>query len=211
MLGHFLLQARRFAEAEEAFRQTIAIRDRVAPSLARTTYGLLKPQAQFHLGQVLEARQRPAEAEAAYGQAVMLAEPLAAQFPDVPAYRQALVGYSLQLAKRLARNGKSEQAAPYSRQALDLSEHLLAAPIPEGPREREEVISALNSLSSYLRDAGELRGAERAARKLLQIARQTSEASPADPAAQHKLAQVLVKLGTVLRGDRRLSRGNRPL
>jgi serine/threonine protein kinase len=196
MLGVLWAHGKRFAQAEGALGQAISIFEKA--SLAQSPYRFLRPQTQYHLARALKAQRRTEAAETAYRQAVAAAEQVVSQFPDIWFYRQSLYAYYVELAALMKQAGRPEEAAPCGRAALELNEKLLTAEVPDDPRARIEAISALRDLTVILRDSGELKGAERACRKLLEVQKKLAAESPADPGDRHGLAQAHLGLGTVL-------------
>jgi serine/threonine protein kinase len=201
-LGHSEAGAKRFSQAEDAFRQAIAIFDKASTPLNRTTYRFLSAEAQCDLGGVLKAQGRVAEAEAAYRQAVAAGERSVAQWPDIPDYSLRLTRYYSELSRVLAQSGRIEEAATFTRARLDLFEKVLPD-LTAGTQSREQAIAVLSDWGRSLRDAGELKDAERALRQALEAARRLAEQSPTEPSPQRILAQSHAVTGTILLRARR--------
>jgi tetratricopeptide (TPR) repeat protein len=197
MLGQLLANVYRWPQAEAAFRQTLAIVAEAPESLSRTHYRFLTPGAQYHLALVLQAQQRTEEAEAAYRQAVTSGERNMAQWPDFPSYGRELAVYYLGLAQFLARRDRSEDAAAFKRSGLELAEKVLPD-LTDDTQPRYQVIAELTDYSRRLRDAGELKAAERVLGKALELAKKLAAESPAEPRYQHQLAVTYGTLGTIL-------------
>ena len=131
-----------------------------------------------NLATLLKGTARPAEAEAAYRQAIELAEKLIRESPGVPYLRADLIRNLGNFGNFLQEVGRREEAEATLRRAIDLSERLVAD-FPEVPEYRVACL-ALNeyNLADLLRNNGRVPKAEAAYRRALEVL----DAAPA-PAA----------------------------
>ncbi len=197
LLGKTLVRLGRLPQAVDAFRKAISMYEQAAPRLDRTGYRSSLPLALHDLGLTLAAQGRTDEAEATHRRAVSLGEKLTVQFPDIPAYRDALASYYLALTTFLGRNGRREEAVTVGRRMLELTERI-AAEYGEEKHPKDRSVIALLDLAGNLRDANELRGAELAGRKALGLAKKLAADSPGEASYQVRLAQTYAGLGSVL-------------
>jgi tetratricopeptide (TPR) repeat protein len=90
-LGNLLSAIGRPKEAEEAYREALAIRKQLAAEFPnRPDYRHELARNHNNLGNLLSAIGRPKEAEEAYREALAIRKQLAADFPNRPDYRQDL-------------------------------------------------------------------------------------------------------------------------
>jgi tetratricopeptide (TPR) repeat protein len=121
------------AEAEAAYRQALALQERLTADFpAVPAYRLELASSYNSLGVLLRDLRKWAAAESACRQALALRERLAADFPAMPLYRQELASSHNNLGMLLAALGKRAEAEAAYRQALALRERL-AAEFPTVP------------------------------------------------------------------------------
>ena len=117
------------AEAEDAYRQALALLDGAADAAARSDRGKIYAL----LSEVQAERGRPEQAEQSARSGLAERERLAAEFPDDPRYRRGVAeGYN-DLGSRLAELHQDEKAEQAPRQASKMWEEL----VEEVPAARE--------------------------------------------------------------------------
>lgn len=126
-LGILMLDQRKWAESEAAYRQALTINAKLAvdfpaiPSYRREMAG-----NHNNLGVVLEKQGKPAEAEAACRQSLAINEKLANDFPTMPEYSDELATSLNNMADLLDDQGKHVEAEAAHRRALGIHEKLAA-------------------------------------------------------------------------------------
>jgi eukaryotic-like serine/threonine-protein kinase len=125
-LGTVRNGAGRFTDAEEAFRKSLAIKEKLVdtfPSILQYRQDLA---ASFNnLGTVLESLNRRDEAPAAYQKSIQLYEKLAADSPAASAYVVALAGTCTNLGRLMADQGQLEQSLPILTRSVEILEGAL--------------------------------------------------------------------------------------
>jgi tetratricopeptide (TPR) repeat protein len=118
-LGNLLRQAGRTDEAAQAYRQAVALLEKLAagPS-AGADYRLFLARSHINLALLLEENSRPQEAEQAYRQALALYEKLAAKSPDRLQCGNELALCLRNLGHLLRQTGRPDAAAQACRQAV---------------------------------------------------------------------------------------------
>ena len=118
-------------EAEQHYRQAVAIREKLAADFpAVPKYRQELASSHNNLGHLLAGLGKGPEAEQSHRQAVAIGESLAADFPAVPQYRQELAKSHNGLGLLLADLGKGPEAEQTHRQALAIGERLAASSPP---------------------------------------------------------------------------------
>jgi tetratricopeptide (TPR) repeat protein len=141
------------------------------------------------------------EAEAAYRQALALQEPLVAEFPAVPEYRDQLVRCHNNLAVLLATLGKRPEAEAEYRKTLTLQAQL-AADFLTVPEYRQSLAMLYNNLGILLLELGKRSEAETAHRQALGLLEQLAADFHTLPDHRQELANTHNNLGNLLK-DRR--------
>ncbi len=113
-LGILYRQEHRLTDAEQAYREALAVKQKLAdtfPSVPR--YRRQLAGSFSNLGVLLSDLQRPEDAQTAYQKAIGLYERLAADFPAAPVYTIALAGTYTNMGRLLGDGGKLEQSLPW--------------------------------------------------------------------------------------------------
>jgi serine/threonine protein kinase/Tfp pilus assembly protein PilF len=125
-LGTTRIDAGRFADAEQAFRQALAIKEKLAatfPSIPKYRQDLA---ASFNnLGTVLASLKRLDDAQAAYHKAIQLYERLAADSPAGTPYAVELAGTYANLGRLMGDQGQLEQSLPWLTKGVEILEGAL--------------------------------------------------------------------------------------
>jgi serine/threonine protein kinase len=111
----------RLPDAEKAFREALAVRQKLAdtfPSVPR--YRRQLAGSFSNLGLLLSDLRRPEDAQAAYQKAIDLYERLAADFPAAPVYAISLAGTYSNLGRLLGDRGQLEQSLPWLTKSVDI-------------------------------------------------------------------------------------------
>jgi tetratricopeptide (TPR) repeat protein len=145
---------------------------------------------------------KPAEAEAAYRQAIALQSELADAFPDRPVYRQDLALSLNSLALILEEIGRPAEAEQAVRRALPLWEQL-TADFPAEQRYREGLARSRNTLGTVLAATDRPREAEQAFRQAVGGFEELAARPPAVPGYRRQLGQCLSNLGSLLAAQER--------
>jgi serine/threonine protein kinase/tetratricopeptide (TPR) repeat protein len=126
-LNRQLQRGKRFAEAEKACRQAIAVNEKLVHDFPlRDDYQLTLANSYNPLASLLESLRRDADAEKAYRQAIAVNEKLVHDFPLEHDYRLTLVRRYKSLASLLERLRRDADADQARRRAFDLLEQLPA-------------------------------------------------------------------------------------
>jgi serine/threonine protein kinase len=184
--------------AEEAYRQAIAVYEKVGGQLDRFTYRGNFANYQAGLAGVLAATGRGGEAEKAWRAAVELMERQVMLFPDYPGWRIQLGHNQIGLAAALARAGKVEEAAALRRAAGQLFRQLW------DERADDWSGSFHASMAMGLREVGDFPAAEKAYRQRLRLVEARLADAPGEPALRKELIVARENLGTLLQRARRL-------
>src|SRR5262249_12016136 len=134
-----------------------------------------------------QAGQLP-EAERAYRQALPLCERLAADFPNVPEFRQQLAATQQNLGMLLFTEGRLKEAEEACRSTVTLLDQL-ANEFPKRPEVHSAHMRAWRQLGVVLRQTAPPGAAERAFRQALDHAEQGAVAFPGRPEFQLLAAQ----------------------
>jgi tetratricopeptide (TPR) repeat protein len=125
-LGILLGGLGRPAEAEAAFRQGIAIQEKLAVDFPRVPdYRQALAKGQLSLGTLLLGQGKCAEAEAVLGQALSIQDKLAAEFPNVPENRVLLGGIQGSFGNLKKRNQQPELALPWYARGIETLDGML--------------------------------------------------------------------------------------
>jgi tetratricopeptide (TPR) repeat protein len=134
---------------------------------------------------------------AGYREASVLWGELAAAFPDVSWYRQALARSHNNRGTLLRELGKLAEAEDGYRQALGIQEKL-AAEVPDAPQYRNDLARSHENLGILLRELGKRAEAEDAYRQALSIQEKLAADVPAMPQYRWELARSHNSLGILL-------------
>jgi eukaryotic-like serine/threonine-protein kinase len=122
---------------------------------------------------------------------------LAAEFPDVPEYRQGLATNHNNLGNVLAGLGKRPEAEEQYRKGLSIQEKL-AADFPAVPTHRQDLAMSHNNLGFLLAGLGKRPEAEEQYRKALSIQEKLAADFPTVPEYRQDLAKCHNNLGILL-------------
>jgi tetratricopeptide (TPR) repeat protein len=148
-LGALLDDQRKFAEAEAAHRQAIALLEKLVDEFpAVPGYRDLLARSHAALGVAFGSQGKQREEEASYRAALAIQEQLAADSPAVPDYRNDLASTYSNLGSALLREGKQE-AEIVLRQGLAIAEKLVAE-FPTVPEYRDLLGSIQSSLGGAI-------------------------------------------------------------
>ena len=137
------------------------------------------------------------QASADYRQALIIFQTLAAEHPDVPAYRQQQARCHHGLASMLFDLGKQQEAETEQRQALALQRPLAAA-FPDDPAYRSDLAASHHMLGFMLKAAGNAREAETEYDRAIALREALATEFPTIARYRTDLADSHTSLGTVL-------------
>ncbi len=201
-LGNLLWETHRATEAEAAYREALALQRVLAADFpSRPDFRFELAQSHHNLGDLFQASSRPREAEASYREALERLRPLATEPSARPDFRNELAATLGDLG-RLLRDDKDLLGA---RRVLEeaLAHHQAALrALPENPVFRSAYRRNRALLADTLLRMTEHAGAATAAAELL-------EASGATPGDAFAAGKALARCAAQVRGDSRLSEGQR--
>jgi tetratricopeptide (TPR) repeat protein len=122
-LGTMHNGANHLAEAEQAFREALAIKEKLAdtfPSIPQYRYELAASLS--NLGAVLTSVNRDDEGKTAYQKAIALYERLAADFPADTRYLVTLAGTYSNMGRLIGDQGRLEPALSWTTKAIEILE-----------------------------------------------------------------------------------------
>jgi serine/threonine protein kinase/Flp pilus assembly protein TadD len=195
-LGSLLFQIGRTREAEGLFRRALKLLDNPAVESAGPASRAQLVNTLHTLGGLLAATGRPADAEKAYRQAIVIGAKLAAGFPAMLSYRHDLALSQDRLGRVLRDTKRPQEAEKALNQARILLEKL-AADFATQPRLRESLAAVHHELG-ILWDAAQPRKAEQAYRQALALQRQLADDLPKVPDFRGSLAVTYHNLGILL-------------
>ena len=195
-LGNLLRATNRLPEAEERYREALAIRRR----LAEANPAAYEPDLAMscnNLGVLLSDTNRLPEAEERYREALAIYRRLAEANPA--AYEPDLAASCNNLGNLLSDTKRMPEAEACYREALAIYRRLAEA----NPEAYEpDMAMSCNNLGVLLRDTNRMQEAEKFHREALAIYRRLAEANPA--AYEPDLAASCNNLGNLLRATNRL-------
>jgi serine/threonine protein kinase/Flp pilus assembly protein TadD len=164
-------------KTENAFlRQVLASYEAITQELGETAEArFLRARGYYKVARLRNLLGEPDEA--GWRRAVALLEQLAAEFPDVPEYRQTLARSQDLLGIELAELGKRAEAERALRRARDLLGRL-AGDFPKGAVYRRDLAGSTNDLANVLRLQRKYADAEAAYRQAVNLNDQLATASP---------------------------------
>ncbi|HEY3394666.1 MAG TPA: tetratricopeptide repeat protein, partial [Lacipirellulaceae bacterium] len=113
----------RLADAETAFREALAIKEKLAetfPSVPQFSQELARSFS--NLGIVLLLLERPVDAQAEYEKSIRIYERLASDFRDVPMYAVEVAGTYSNLGRLLGDQGKVDESLPILTKSIEMLE-----------------------------------------------------------------------------------------
>ena len=125
-LGTIRNAAGRYPEAEQAFRQALAIKEKLVdtfPSIPQYLHELAGTLD--NLGSVLGSENRMDEARTSHEKAIQLYERLVAQSPAVPIYVVSLAGAYSNMGRWVGDQGQLEEALSWLKKSVDILEEAL--------------------------------------------------------------------------------------
>jgi serine/threonine protein kinase/tetratricopeptide (TPR) repeat protein len=187
------------AETEKAFlRKVLASYEAITQELGETAEArFLRARGYFKVARLRHLLGEPDEA--GWRQAVALLEQLAADFPDVPQYREKLARSQDYLGNELTELGKRAEAETALRRALDLLGRL-AGDFPKVAAYRRELAVSNNNLGNLLRLQRKYADAEEAFRQAVSLDEQLAKESATYHSA---LARSRSNLASLLRERRK--------
>jgi tetratricopeptide (TPR) repeat protein len=194
-LGNFLRRQRRYGDAEEAYRQALELKEKLAAESA--TYGPVLARTRSHLGQVLREQARYAEAEELYHQALPVQQKLVDEFPALRGGRVDLADTYNGLGIVLTELRKPAEAEAAFRHSLDLRKKL-ADDFPKVLLYRRNFAYAYNDLGSVLKRQSRYPEAEDAYRQALDLKEKLVAESGTVPGYRQDLARGYANLGNLL-------------
>jgi serine/threonine protein kinase len=187
------------AEAETAFRQALAILEKLAADFpAVPVYRSNVAVSHCNLGDLLRDLGKRDEAEAAYRQALAIQEKVVADFPAERRYRLSLAYHHASLGILLEGVGKPGEAEVAYRQALAIREKLVAD-FPAILDYRESLAGSAFALGNVLNVMGKRAEAEAAYRQALAVREKLAADFPAVRVYRQDLAFSHTNLGLLLR------------
>jgi serine/threonine protein kinase/tetratricopeptide (TPR) repeat protein len=198
-VGDILVRLDRHQEAENSFARAIAILDEpgAAPSALRETREELG-RAYGGLGRTLMYRSQLRGAEKAFREALAVQEKLAADYPDVPAYRARLSTYYMNLgAVLITGGGRGREAEALLRQALAIQEKLIGVS-PKEAEYRSRLGGILNNLALILSGRSELAEARRLLQEAVRHQKAAVRLNPKNPLYRHYLRNHYATLADVV-------------
>jgi len=122
-LGTMYNRAKRFAEAEHALREAVAIKEELARTFASIPQYRQELAASLsNLGAILTSLNRYGEARSAYEKSIALYERLDADFPADPRYEVSLAGTLSNMGRLIGDQGNLEDSLPGITRAIDILE-----------------------------------------------------------------------------------------
>ena len=149
-MGQLLKNAGRTPEAEQAFRQVLDLRRKLADEKGDAQDRLELANVSDNLGGLLLGQGRYAEAETLLRQSLGILEALANGSTD-PMYQENLARGRNNLGLLLSATGRPDEAEKSFRQALDVLQ-ALAKQHPSAPDYRQELAVSYNHLGNLWRD-----------------------------------------------------------
>ena len=159
--------------------------------------------AHLRVGNIRHKLGQMADAEAAYRHAVEVFALLAADFPNVPEYRQEFAKTHGSLGNLLQTTGRPKEAEAAYREALTIQKQL-AADFPAVPPYRQNLANTHGNLGTVLHRTGRPKEAEVAYRDALALQKQLAADFRTVPAYQKDLAINHLNLGVMLESTGRL-------
>jgi len=201
-LGELLAKTGRLTDAEKALESSRAtFQQLVDKSPAVADYRVELAMSSDRVANLLRDTQRR-KAEAAYRQGLSLREQLAADFPTVPAYRQALASSHNNLAIFLQGAGKQTAADQAYRDAVAVQEKLVAD-FPRIPAFRRDLASSLSNRAILLQQTNRPAEAEKAYRDALDRQQRLAAEFPQAPEYRQDLASTLLNFTVTLETTQR--------
>jgi tetratricopeptide (TPR) repeat protein/tRNA A-37 threonylcarbamoyl transferase component Bud32 len=201
-LGELLAKTGRLADAAKALESSRdTLQQLAAKNPTVTDYRVELAASSDRLGNLWRDSQ-PRKAEVAYRRALGLREELVADFPTVPAYRQALASSHNNLAIALQAAGKQPAADQAYRDALAVQEKLVAD-FPRIPAFRRELASSLNNRGILLQQTNRPAEAEKAYRDALARQEKLADEFPQAPEYRQDQASALINLTVTLEATQR--------
>jgi tetratricopeptide (TPR) repeat protein len=150
------------------------------------------------LAKVLSDSGRHKEAEDSFHRAVVIEQQLVADFPNVVAYRSALVRHLLELGRLLEANNTGQEAALLYRQAWESLTEKAGIGVEPTRHWLDLVASTEEALVKLLRSSGRTQEIEAHYRQALSFWEKLAAQSPAGPNYRDELARTYSLLGDSL-------------
>jgi serine/threonine protein kinase len=160
----------------------------------------IRAEGQFRVAQVRHKLGQAEEATTAYGEALLLQQKLADEFPTKPDYLHALARTHAGLGLALAIRSQPERAAEHYHQALAIGQNL-ADEFPTVAAYRQQMANTHNFLGNLLASQHQGDQATEQYGKALAILRQLTADDPSMPGYCNELAHVHNNLAGLLSGQ----------
>jgi len=191
------------AQAEKFIREDLVRQEKLATEFATVPSHRQKlARSQNNLGDLYLGAGRIQEAEAAYRQALVIREKLAASSPE-PGYQEDLARSDTSLGSLMKERGQLQEAEKLCRQAVALWKKL-AVDLPGEARYRENLAQSLDDLGNTLRDSGQLREAEELILQARDLQEKLAAQFPDEAKYQQGVVRGLGNLTSLLKATGRL-------
>jgi serine/threonine protein kinase/tetratricopeptide (TPR) repeat protein len=202
VLGEVLLTARRFPEAEEAYRQALKHAEKLAaesPAITHIQSNLVHNLRR--LATVLAATQRPREAEKHLCRAILVCDQLATSYQASPHYRNALASLQIEHGEVLKQLGRPADAEKAYRLAVEHYEKL-ATDFPTIPMFQQAAFDRRLGLGQLLVEAGRTQEAQQVYTEAATLSLKLPAEFSARPLVHWRgLVRSHIELGRVLESD----------
>lgn len=186
-------------EAERAYRRGLAILESLESSNEASALQVAEHAALLckHLGQLMQATIRDAEAEGMLRRAVGYQERAEQLHPEGGGF-SPLAELCLELGLSMARNGKREQALTLLNRAVALTSGVAARP-DLNPRERQLLDASMRSIRSHIHEAhGRVDSAVAEARAAVDLYRELIEGMPERPDVRARFTNAAFRLSWLI-------------
>jgi eukaryotic-like serine/threonine-protein kinase len=202
-VGCILVENRRYPEAEQALRESIALAEHLPDNVIAHQDLLHRiSHTNMYLGNMLGKVDRWSEAETVYRRANSLFSQLTADYPDLPLYQVDVIDAQLGLVDVMRKTGRRSEALASARSGVERSEQLARAQ-PELVNCRRTLLAALTRQGRLLAEHGTPRDVEAAYRRAFEIAEELAAVDSYGVYPRHRLGSALIALGDFLASNGR--------
>jgi serine/threonine protein kinase len=199
-LGNALEAQHRTAEAEAAYRQALAVIERLRAEVDKPGYRRHLAAIHTNLGAMFSGLNKHREAAGDYRRAIAILEKLVDEVPSDREYLLNLASARGNLANAFNELGEDDQALALYRQAIAAKVRLVE--LDRTNREyRDSLAMSQNNLGTLLEGRGDRTGAEAAYREARTLWAQLAADFRGIPDYRHQLAQSYFNRGNLLRRD----------
>ncbi len=198
-LGHLYQSARRFQEAEKAYRQGLTVRENLAAHLPDPGYREDLARSQSSLGDFLKERGQLVDAERLYQKAGGLWRKLAADYPVEPRYLESLAQSFDDLGIALRDSNQLREAEELILHGITIKENLVIQ-FPNEGKYQQAVIRGLGILAKLKSAVGQVDEAEKVSRVAVARAEKLAAEFATEPEYQVGLASDYTDRGDLLLG-----------